>query len=88
MRILAVIFAQKKSHRLHKGWSTCLTIKRFWVQIPPGVGGKPDRFVENTIDRKRLVEKIAQMQIDREYLEESGGESILSNLHKPDQPNR
>ena len=33
-----------------------------------------DRLVEITIDRGRLVEKIDQLQIDREYSEDVGGE--------------
>ena len=34
------------------------------------------RLVEITIDRGRLVEKIDRLQIDQEYLEDSGGDSI------------
>ena len=34
------------------------------------------RLVDRTLDRGRLVEKIDQLQIDQEYLEDSGGEYL------------
>ena len=39
------------------------------------------------IDEERMVKNIDRLQIDREYLEDSGGD-YLQNVHKPDQPNR
>ena len=45
-----------------------------------------DRLVERTIDRERLVEKIDQLQIGQEYLEDSGGENLKSP-QRPEPPN-
>ena len=45
------------------------------------------RLVEATIDRGRLVKKFDHQQVDRLYLEDSGGDN-LQNVLKPDQPNR
>ena len=45
------------------------------------------RLVEATIDRGRLVKKFDHQQIDRDYLEDSGGD-YLQNVPKTDQPNR
>ena len=36
-----------------------------------------NRLVDMIIDQGRLVEKIDQLQIDREYLEDSGGEYLI-----------
>ena len=36
-----------------------------------------NRLVDMVIDQGRLVEKIDQLQIDREYLEDSGGEYLI-----------